>query len=235
MFTPGSRACAYKTASGRGNWPNRDPLEEQGGVNTYALSDNDAVNFCDSLGRLKVTWAKEIIDPNLNVDGEDDDGQEWVTGQIPSYKEVRCMIGIGRKYDLIEGNITINIAYRSLKIKKSKGPSGLTTEQHEKAHANVDIAEYQSIEKWYKYLGSFCFCSIGTCQETRLDLMDKVEALFKAKSEMENAKIDVADLKGDSRYAKKVNEYNSDVAYYNSLVSDFNQLKTQFDSKGCGK
>jgi len=30
--TPGSRGCAYKTASGRGNWPNRDPLGERGFV-----------------------------------------------------------------------------------------------------------------------------------------------------------------------------------------------------------
>jgi hypothetical protein len=30
MFTPGSRACAYKTASGRRKWLNRDPLGEPG-------------------------------------------------------------------------------------------------------------------------------------------------------------------------------------------------------------
>ena len=30
MFTPGSRACAYKTASGRHEWPNRDPIGELG-------------------------------------------------------------------------------------------------------------------------------------------------------------------------------------------------------------
>jgi hypothetical protein len=37
MFTPGSRACGYKTASGLGKWPNRDPLQEKGGMNLYAL------------------------------------------------------------------------------------------------------------------------------------------------------------------------------------------------------
>jgi hypothetical protein len=30
MFTPGSRACVYKTASGRSIWPNRDPINEPG-------------------------------------------------------------------------------------------------------------------------------------------------------------------------------------------------------------
>lgn len=32
MFTPGSRACAYKSASGRGNWPSRDPISERGSI-----------------------------------------------------------------------------------------------------------------------------------------------------------------------------------------------------------
>ncbi len=30
MFMPGSRGCAYKTVSGRHEWPNRDPLGEPG-------------------------------------------------------------------------------------------------------------------------------------------------------------------------------------------------------------
>lgn len=30
MFTPGSRACGYRTASGRAKWPNRDPISEAG-------------------------------------------------------------------------------------------------------------------------------------------------------------------------------------------------------------
>src|SRR5271155_1617756 len=30
MFTPGSRTCAYKTASGLGKWLNRDPKRELG-------------------------------------------------------------------------------------------------------------------------------------------------------------------------------------------------------------
>ena len=30
MFTPGSRACGYRTASGRAKWLNRDPLGEPG-------------------------------------------------------------------------------------------------------------------------------------------------------------------------------------------------------------
>jgi len=38
MFTPGSRACAYKTASGLGKWPNRDPLDEPGFETLHLVS-----------------------------------------------------------------------------------------------------------------------------------------------------------------------------------------------------
>jgi len=57
MFTPGSRACAYKTASGLGKWPNRDPLEEGDGPAIYAYTHNDAVDFADPLG-LKCTTTR---------------------------------------------------------------------------------------------------------------------------------------------------------------------------------
>ncbi len=65
MFTPGSRACAYKTASGRGNWPNRDPYDEDGfmvfmdendiplmeqTINPYLFAVNDPLIHLDWLG-----------------------------------------------------------------------------------------------------------------------------------------------------------------------------------------
>jgi hypothetical protein len=52
MFTPGSRACAYKTVSGRHEWPNKDPMGERGGANLYGFDENDAVNKADADGCL---------------------------------------------------------------------------------------------------------------------------------------------------------------------------------------
>jgi hypothetical protein len=46
----GSRGCGYKTASGRSEWLNRDPIEEDGGINLYAFVENDPVNSSDPLG-----------------------------------------------------------------------------------------------------------------------------------------------------------------------------------------
>jgi len=57
MFTPGSRACAYETASGRAKWPNRDPLAEEGGINLYCFVYNDAMGRWDYLGLAdKPNW-----------------------------------------------------------------------------------------------------------------------------------------------------------------------------------
>ncbi len=50
MFTPGLRACAYKSASGLGKWPNRDPLGEEGGPNLYAFLGNRPLRNVDVLG-----------------------------------------------------------------------------------------------------------------------------------------------------------------------------------------
>ncbi len=50
MFTPGLRGCAYKTASGRYEWPNRDPIQERGKINLYEYVGNNPESRIDSLG-----------------------------------------------------------------------------------------------------------------------------------------------------------------------------------------
>jgi hypothetical protein len=75
MFTPGSRACAYRTASGRAKWPNRDPLGELAGepeetefgeespfetvpiISLYAFGPNSPINGFDRDGEI---WGKVI-------------------------------------------------------------------------------------------------------------------------------------------------------------------------------
>jgi len=69
MFTPGSRACGYRTASGRAKWPNRDPIAERGFqlltrnvtldqkdvANLYSYVRNDPAARLDYLGLKIIT------------------------------------------------------------------------------------------------------------------------------------------------------------------------------------
>jgi len=50
MFTPGSRACGYRAASGRAKWLNRDPFAENGGLNLYGFTRNNPINRVDPMG-----------------------------------------------------------------------------------------------------------------------------------------------------------------------------------------
>ena len=54
MFTPASRACAYRTASGRAKWPNRDPIGEEGGINLYTYVNNSPIDWIDDLGERAI-------------------------------------------------------------------------------------------------------------------------------------------------------------------------------------
>ena len=57
----GLRGCAYKTASGRGKWPNRDPIAERGGMNLYGFVRNDGLNNIDKLGLIKYSVVQAAV------------------------------------------------------------------------------------------------------------------------------------------------------------------------------
>ncbi len=49
-IAPACEACGYETASGRPQWPNRDPIGERGGLNLYTFVNNAPTYQFDPLG-----------------------------------------------------------------------------------------------------------------------------------------------------------------------------------------
>jgi RHS repeat-associated protein len=63
----GCGACGYKTASGRGKWPNRDPIQENGGLNLYSFAMNRPVNTVDFLGLMSKSECGALARKLANV------------------------------------------------------------------------------------------------------------------------------------------------------------------------
>jgi hypothetical protein len=65
-----AKSAATKTASGPSQWPSRDPLEEEGGLNLYGMVDNDPVNWVDAWGLKSIQVSikgEQTIDIPLEV------------------------------------------------------------------------------------------------------------------------------------------------------------------------
>ena len=86
-----SRPDATITASGRPVWPNRDPIEEAGGLALYSAMANSAVTLFDSLGLRPLTpeEKKYIEDVKRKIADEKDPNRrillskklrEWIAG-----------------------------------------------------------------------------------------------------------------------------------------------------------
>jgi hypothetical protein len=62
-------ATAMKTASGPSQWLSRDPIQEWGGLNLYAMVLNAPINFIDPLGLLSVGGATSSAVQGVTVTG----------------------------------------------------------------------------------------------------------------------------------------------------------------------
>lgn len=80
---PNSPACRYKPASGRGEWPNRDPLGENvltGEIDAFTFVMNAPTDYYDYLGQQAFTVGGGINDAATG---------EAITGYTPTADQVR--------------------------------------------------------------------------------------------------------------------------------------------------
>jgi len=68
-----------------GRWPNRDPIEEKGGVNLYGFVENDGLNQWDYLGQFSLNYTPP---PNSSVTPFEL-GVEWLTGSGTRHRDFK--------------------------------------------------------------------------------------------------------------------------------------------------
>ena len=94
-----------------GRWLSRDPIEEQGGYNLYAMVGNDAVNFLDYLGHSKENtgpvpegnrsagpYGPKVRDPNHGQPKGQNPPNARGKPSKPTGARAELFVGIGAKY-----------------------------------------------------------------------------------------------------------------------------------------
>ena len=143
----------YNPSTGR--WLNRDPIEEQGGVNLYGFLWNGSVNWTDSLGLkiLEFDYPKSVKESeagDLAGSWEGGETRPVETYQLPSVSKASS----GDFALFFSGSMEIDIVYRPEADREAKsGTSNLTLHDHEYRHAKDDAREWNLFAEqanWYE-------------------------------------------------------------------------------------
>jgi RHS repeat-associated protein len=97
ITAPGCRACAYKTASGRAKWPNRDPIGEEGGINLYGFVDNNPIILTDPWGLDDDDDFVEL--PNVDENTRQSTVYQTGGGKNDPHKNLDAKLSAKEKYE----------------------------------------------------------------------------------------------------------------------------------------
>ena len=101
-----------------GRWPNRDPIEEEGGINLYGFVGNDGANWFDNLGLISLGVGFDLYPIGIgggasaNVTGSHEDcctdANEFVSGgrrKVSITIEVHGGIGLGAGINVLNHKV----------------------------------------------------------------------------------------------------------------------------------
>lgn len=168
-------SCTYKTASGRGIWPSRDPIEEKGGVNLYAFVGNDPVGKWDLLGMKleKFNRRRDLtIDDQRGKQNPPVQGNRIVAGETAGFPSQPGIASCdGCKLEL-SGKLVVMMTLFADAVDNF----GLNTFQHEIQHVKIFAKHWDSFVDRYNPYDGQVFDLIDTCEEWRDEINDAAEA-----------------------------------------------------------
>lgn len=161
MFAPGSRVCEYKTASGLGDWPSRDPMGEQGGDNIYGFVLNNPIMNYDMWGFIACPITEEEVSSDvLNPPNPKRKGWHIVADTSVQFNRTitpkSCACGWKMEYCSTCKAVIRYLKPISVTKKSTPTATGDTVEQHEMVHYANGVSVYTDIDNEYKAMAGKC-------------------------------------------------------------------------------
>ena len=161
-----------------GRWLNRDPIEEDGGVNLYSLINNNPIAEIDCLG-LAIIVIKHLPGTTPPTGWSDTDDAKCLAltvyrGPTYSVSEKKYPRGkIGFNVEVNPPNSFVDVYFRTLN-------DFLTKMQYENDHISVARRHEQAIQDFKRRVESICDCPKSAREakdKEEQDLIRKVQAL----------------------------------------------------------
>ncbi len=90
----GSERCAYEIVSGRRQWPNRDPIDEWGGINLYGFARNRPTSLIDLFG-LTVDAVLDTGNKTLTITDKDTGKSTSASAFTGGRADKQCNVSVG--------------------------------------------------------------------------------------------------------------------------------------------
>jgi RHS repeat-associated protein len=215
----------YDPATGR--WPNRDPLEEEGGIALYSFVECDPVNRSDARGLQgrrppgSALWPKpegiepwcnwkepQLVEPLKNeptVAGYIDPsiaGDEFRFGEASSQYCVACCSKSGSRYrpSMPRCSLQPAIVFGHT-LDERTASNKRTIREHENSHARITADYIRDVSLAYKVFGTMCVPK--RCEEFRMAFLDHYMRALRARLRHLNAQLDVEDYPAGARKERR--------------------------------
>jgi RHS repeat-associated protein len=204
-----------------GRWPSRDPIEERGGLNLYAMVGNNPVNAWDYLGLVLGDFPDEIEEGTHNestytkrINGKVPDGRAWVVWDYP----IATRDGLNVK---IEGNASPHITYtEGIDPDVLRDHAGNTIRKHEETHIKTDKAWWNGVKAGVDPLEGV-HCKIK-CAEIAVKTANMTLKFSYWSAEVQNLEFDIG-IYGhlDASLTTKLNEAEIKVQTRKNLLEEY--------------